>query len=113
MVSDENAVVVPRSAVESAPRRVLDAGGAPDPCFGDRPGDGRLHRVRVAAVRREPADLADREPGGGVAAARVHLGAAFGRSGNGLTAEGGAGLTAARSVLTRSDDVDPAHQWSL
>jgi hypothetical protein len=111
-VSDENPVTVLRSAVESALRQVLDAGGAPDQCAVI---DQAMvdFTVRVAAVQRELAVLAEREPLGEVAAARTHLGVAFGHFGTGSTAEGRAELITARALLTGSDDADLAHRWSL
>jgi hypothetical protein len=111
-VSDDDPVVVLRSAVESALRQVLGACAAPDPCavideaMVDFAG-------RVTAVRGELAELAAREPLGGVATARRHLGAAFGHFGNGSTAEGRAELITARALLTGADEADLAHQWSL
>ena len=111
-VSDENPVGVLRSAVESALRQVLDAGAAPDP--GAVIDQAMVEfAVVVAAVQRELAELAEREPLGEVAAARTHLGVAFGHFGNGSTARGRAELITARALLTASDDADLAHQWSL
>ncbi|MCS7481198.1 hypothetical protein ACFFQW_19150 [Umezawaea endophytica] len=111
-MSDESPAGVLRSAVESALRQVLDASGAPDP--GALIDQAMLDfTVRVTTVRRELAELAEREPLGEVAAARTHLGVAFGHFGNGSTAEGRAELITARALLTGSDDADLAHQWSL
>ncbi len=111
-MSDENPVVVLRSAVESALRQVLRAGRVPDPCAVVDQAMVEF-AVRVAAVQHELAVIAELDPEGGVASARRHLGVAFGHFSNGLTAEGRAELIVARALLPGSDDADLAHQWSL
>jgi len=105
-------VVVLRSAVESALRQVLDAGARSDPCSAI---DQAMidFTARVTGVQRELAELAELDPLGDVATARRHLGFAFAHFGNGLIAEGRAELITARTLLTRSDEADLTHQWSL
>jgi hypothetical protein len=111
-VSDENPVVVLRSAVETALRQVLEAGSEPDPC-------AMINQamvdfaIRVAAVQRELALVAEQDPLGDVASARQHLGVAFGHFSNGLTAEGRAELITARALLTGSNEPTYSHEWSL
>ncbi|MEO6090863.1 MAG: hypothetical protein ABIQ18_47950 [Umezawaea sp.] len=111
-MSNDDPVVVLRAAVESALRQVLNAGEAPNPCAAI---DQAMidFAVHVAAVQGALTAVAERDPEGDVAMARKHLGVAFGHFSNGLTAEGRAELITARSLLTRSDEADLAHQWSL
>lgn len=111
-MSNDDAVVVLRSAVESALRQVLTAAEAPDPCAVVNQAMVDF-AARVTSVQGRLTAMAERDPQGDVATARRHLGAAFGHFSNGLTAEGRAELITARALLTGSDEADLAHQWSL
>lgn len=101
-----------RSAVETALRQVLEAGSDPDPCTMINQAMVDF-AVRVAAVQRELAAVAERDPTGEVATARQHLGVAFGHFSNGHTAEGRAELITARALLTGSDEPQYSHEWSM
>ncbi|WNV89111.1 hypothetical protein [Umezawaea sp. Da 62-37] len=111
-MNDESPELVLRSAVEAAVREVLRAGTSPDPCL-------VINQVmidfavRVAAVQHQLAAVAERDPSGGVALARRHLGVAFGHFSDGRAAEGRAELITARALLNGTGDADRSHEWSL